>query len=117
MGGRHFRTFVMYTSARLSPMRPSSVSSSLPAAPTNGSPCLSSLNPGASPTIITSAGHGPMPGTAWVRVACSPQFLQALMVSWSCSSSAGALSDFDPRRGERDQLTRVVNRLHHGLEL
>src|SRR5207302_11082671 len=64
-------------------MRASSVSSSLPAAPTNGSPCRSSLKPGASPTIIRSAGHGPTPGTACVRVACRPQLLHDLMVSWS----------------------------------
>src|SRR5881392_3038087 len=64
-------------------MRARSVSSSLPAAPTNGSPCRSSLKPGASPTIITSAGQRPTPGTAWVRVAYRPQSLQDRMVSWS----------------------------------
>src|SRR6516225_9217290 len=98
-------------------MRASRVSSSLPAAPTNGSPCRSSLKPGASPTIITLVGHGPTPGTACVRVACSPQFLQARMVSWSRTSSVGALSDFDPRPCERDQPAGVVDDLHHGLQL
>src|SRR5437762_13452446 len=97
-------------------MRASSVSSSLPAAPTNGSPCLSSLKPGASPTIITFAGHGPTPGTACVRVACSPQFLQERMVSWSVSSS-GALSDFHSRPGEGDVLARVADDLHDRLQL
>src|SRR2546429_4214738 len=107
----------MGTSGRLKAMRASRVSSSLPAAPTNGSPCRSSLNPGASPTIITLAGHGPTPGTACVRVACSPQFLQDRIVSWSRSSSDGALSDFDSCFGEGDVLARVVDRLHHRLQL
>src|SRR5436305_1958537 len=93
-------------------MRASSVSSSLPAAPTKGSPWRSSLKPGASPTIMTSAGHGPTPGTAWVRVACSPQFLHARMDSWSDSSSEGALSDFDSGLGESDVLAGVAHELH-----
>src|SRR5437879_7361225 len=117
MGGRHLRTLVMYTSDRLKEMRPSRVSSSLPAAPTKGSPCRSSLKPGASPTIMTSAGHGPVPGTACVRVACNPQFLHDRMVSWSLSSSVGALSDFHSRLGERDELSRFLDGLHHRLEL
>src|ERR1700687_675220 len=62
IGGRHLSTFVMYTSDRLSPIRDSRVSSSLPAAPTNGSPCRSSLKPGASPTIRMAGGQGPHPG-------------------------------------------------------
>src|SRR6059036_3181474 len=94
-------------------MRASRVSRSLPAAPTNGSPWRSSLKPGASPTIITFAGHGPTPGTACVRVACSPQFLHERMVSWSRSRSAGALSDFDSRLGESDVFAGVADRLHH----
>src|SRR6266581_7924814 len=98
-------------------MRASRVSSSLPAAPTNGSPCRSSLNPGASPTIITLAGHGPTPGTACVRVAWSPQFLHDRMVSWSLSSSWGALSDFDSGFGKRDVLAGVPDRLHDRLQL
>src|SRR5689334_11081387 len=120
IGGRHFNTLVMYTSARLRPIRASSVSSSLPAAPTKGSPCRSSLKPGASPTIMTLAGHGPTPGTAWVRVAWSPQFLHERMVSWSRSSSirsGGALSDFDSRLGEGDDPAGVADRLHHRLQL
>src|SRR5437868_14962563 len=111
IGGRHLRTLVMYTSDRLNEIRASSVSRSLPAAPTNGSPCLSSLNPGASPTIFTLAGHGPTPGTACVRVACSPHDLHALMVSWSLSSSAGALSDSHSRLCKGDELAAVMNRL------
>src|SRR5438552_4579513 len=117
IGGRHLRTLVMYTSDLLKEMRPSSVSRSLPAAPTKGSPCRSSLNPGASPTIITFAGHGPIPGTACVRVAWSPQFLHDRMVSWSLSSSWGALSDFDSGFGKRDVLAGVPDRLHDRLQL
>src|SRR6266581_5332113 len=98
-------------------MRASSVSSSLPAAPTNGSPCRSSLKPGASPTIITSAGHGPIPGTACVRVACSPQFLQDRMVWWSWVSSIGELSDFHSRLGKGDELAGIADRREHRLEL
>src|ERR1700730_17593437 len=97
-------------------MRVRSVSSSCPAAPTNGSPCLSSLKPGASPTIITSAGHGPVPGTACVRVACSPHFVHARTSAWSSVSSAAALSDFDPCL-ERDQIAGLAHDLHHRLEL
>src|SRR6202011_1707647 len=92
-----------------------SVSSSFPAAPTNGSPCRSSLKPGASPTIMMSAGQGPTPGTACVRVAWSPHFTQARISVWSCSSSK-ALGDFHPRL-ERDEVSRISDRLHHGFEL
>src|SRR5205085_11397388 len=98
------------------PIRPSNVSSSLPAGPTNGSPWRSSLKPGASPTIITSAGHGPTPGTACVRVACSPQALQARTSAWSRSSSIAALSDVDSSL-ERDQVAGRLDGLHHRLEL
>ncbi len=67
-GGRALSTLVMNTSSRCSPASASSSSSSLPARPTNGRPCSSSLAPGASPTIITSAGAGPSPGTKFVHV-------------------------------------------------
>jgi hypothetical protein len=30
-----------------------------------------------------SAGHGPTPGTAWVRVAWRPQFVHERIVVWS----------------------------------
>src|ERR1700687_4491003 len=106
----------MYTSCRPRPMRASNVSSGLPAAPTNGSPCRSSLKPGASPTIMMSAGQGPTPGTACVRVACRPHLTHARTSVWSCSSSSDALGDFHSRL-ERDQVLRLPDRLHHGLEL
>src|SRR5579872_3654579 len=108
----------MYTSDRVREIRASKVSRSLPAAPTNGSPWRSSLKPGASPTIIMSAGQGPTPGTACVRVACRPQLLQARTVVWSSfSSRAAGLSDFDPRLLEGDELARLVDRPHDGLQL
>src|SRR6202521_3185457 len=116
MGGRHLSTLVMNTSDRLSPMRASRVSSSLPAAPTKGSPCRSSLKPGASPTIMMSAGCGPTPGTAWVLVAWSPHLVQARTSAWSCSRRVGALSDFDACL-ERDQVASCPDGDHHRLEL
>src|SRR5579859_5008539 len=98
-------------------MRPSRVSSSLPAGPTNGSPCRSSLKPGASPTIITSAGHGPTPGTACVRVACRLHFVQARTSAWRTASSlTTALSDFDSGL-ERDEIAGVADDLHDRLKL
>jgi hypothetical protein len=63
------RMLVMKTSWRLSPIWASSVSRRRPAAPTKGRPWTSSLKPGASPTIMMSAGTGPLPGTACVRLA------------------------------------------------
>src|SRR5690242_1547621 len=48
-------------------MPASSLSSSLPAWPTNGMPCLSSWKPGASPTNIRSASGSPTPKTTCVR--------------------------------------------------
>ena len=87
-GGRHLSTLAMKTSARLSPISPSSVSSSLPAAPTNGSPCRSSLAPGASPTNIRSASALPAPNTTDVRVAASSA--QRVHARASISSSFNA---------------------------
>ena len=61
----------MKTSLRSRPISLSSVSNSLPARPTNGSPCSSSLAPGASPTNIRSAFALPAPKTTLLRVAAS----------------------------------------------
>ena len=61
----------MKTSARAMPISPSSVSRSRPAWPTNGSPCLSSFAPGASPTNIRSASALPAPNTTVWRVEAS----------------------------------------------
>src|ERR1700687_4753029 len=97
-------------------MRASRVSSSLPAAPTNGSPWRSSLKPGASPTIMMSAGQGPTPGTAWVLVAWSAHLVEARTSAWSLSSSGGALSDFHACL-ERDQVVRFPDGEHHRFEL
>src|SRR5205807_9865187 len=97
-------------------MRARSVSSRLPAAPTNGSPCRSSLKPGASPTIMMSAGHGPPPGTACVRVACSAHLTHERISAWSCVSSSVELGDFHSRI-ECDQVPRLADRLHDRLEL
>src|SRR5439155_24665907 len=116
-GGRHLRTLVMNTDSRERPIWTSSVSSSLPAAPTKGLPCMSSLKPGASPTIITSAGQGPVPGTACVRVAWSPHWVQARICALSRSRVGSSLSDFHSRRWKADQVARVLDHLHHFLEV
>src|SRR5256885_3881370 len=88
-GGRHLSTLATYTSARVSPIPDSSWSSSLPAAPTNGTPCLSSWKPGASPTNIRSAAGSPEPKTTWVRPAARGQRVQpATEVAKAASSSA-----------------------------
>ena len=61
----------MKTSLRDRPISSSSVSSSRPAWPTNGSPWRSSLAPGASPTNIRSASALPEPNTTVWRVEAS----------------------------------------------
>src|ERR687886_2872385 len=109
----------MKTSPRLRPIWARSVSSSRPAAPTKGRPWTSSLNPGASPTIITSAGTGPLPGTAWVRLAWSPQTVHTRMRACKASSSrsvCGPSGDvgFGP---EADQLAGAAHDLHHPLQV
>ena len=63
------------------PIPSSSFESSLPAAPTNGTPFLSSWKPGASPTNISSAVGEPAPKTTWVRVCASAQRVQP--ATWS----------------------------------
>src|SRR3954452_20042544 len=59
---------------------------SFPAAPTNGTPFLSSWNPGASPTNISSAVAEPAPKTTCVRVAASAQRVQP--ATWSPYASS-----------------------------
>src|SRR5438067_1626796 len=79
----------MYTSLRCSPISPSSVVRSCPAAPTKGSPCLSSWKPGASPTNMRSAFGLPEPNTTWVRPCARRQRVQPAVASayaWSSSS-------------------------------
>src|SRR6059058_1476995 len=74
-------------------MPASSWSSSLPAAPTNGTPCLSSWKPGASPTNIRSAAGSPEPKTTCVRPAASAQRVQPATSSryaWSSVTAATA---------------------------
>ena len=61
----------MKTSPRVRPISSSSESSSRPAWPTNGRPCLSSLAPGASPMNIRSASAFPEPKTTVWRVEAS----------------------------------------------
>jgi hypothetical protein len=62
-----------------------------------------------------SAGQGPTPGTACVRVACSPHLVQARTSTWSCSS-AERISDFNARL-EGDQIACLVYRQHRGCQL
>src|SRR3954452_16679625 len=73
------------------PMPASSFSSSFPAFPTNGRPCLSSWNPGASPTNIRSACGLPAPNTTCVRPCASLQRVQlAVAAAYPSSDSGGA---------------------------
>src|SRR5215211_1327905 len=83
-GGRHFNTLTTNTSPRSRPIPASSLSSSFPAWPTNGSPCLSSWKPGASPTNIRSASGLPTPKTTCVRLWARRQRVQ----TETCSPSA-----------------------------
>src|ERR1700743_2783554 len=76
-GGRHFKTFAMYTCSRGKPMASSMELSNCPARPTNGSPLRSSSAPGASPTMSQSAVGLPTPNTVWVRVALKLQRVHA----------------------------------------
>src|SRR5829696_2195783 len=63
-------------------------SSSLPACPTNGYPCLSSWKPGASPTNIRSAPGSPAPKTTWVRPDASRHFVHPeVPVEYAASAS------------------------------
>src|SRR5215212_770301 len=74
-------------------MPASSWSSSFPAAPTNGTPCLSSWKPGASPTNMRSAAGSPDPNTTCVRPPASGQRVQSATASryaWRSVAAATA---------------------------
>src|SRR4051812_5288866 len=73
-------------------MPASNWSSSFPAAPTNGTPCLSSWKPGASPTNIRSAVGEPEPKTTCVLVAASAQRVHEETTSPYAASADGATS-------------------------
>src|SRR5919206_1841811 len=73
-------------------MPPRSFSSSFPACPTNGSPCLSSWKPGASPTNIRSASESPTPKTTCVRPWARRQRVQPATWRANASSSVSACS-------------------------
>src|SRR3954447_7258286 len=92
-GGRHLRTFAMKTSSRRSSTAASSPSSSLPAWPTNGTPCLSSWKPGASPTNIRSARGLPAPKTTCVRPCASLHRVQLAVAAAYPSSDSGGATD------------------------
>src|SRR5438093_9472820 len=89
---RHLRTFAMYTSSRVRPMPASSCSSSFPAAPTNGTPCLSSWKPGASPTNMRSEFGSPEPKTTCVRPPASAHLVQPATTSPKARSSSARVS-------------------------
>ena len=63
-----------------------------PARPTNGSPCWSSLAPGASPMTMTCGFRTPTPGTAWVRVADNPQAVHERTSAATASRSRARLA-------------------------
>src|SRR4051812_21830223 len=78
----------MWTSPRNMPMPASNRSRSFPAWPTNGTPCLSSWKPGASPTNMRSARALPAPKTTCVRPCARRQRVQpAAESAYACSSS------------------------------
>src|SRR5215203_3112475 len=81
-------------------MPASSFSSSFPAWPTNGTPCLSSWKPGASPTNIRSAFGLPAPNTTCVRPCERRQLVQPLTWSRKASSSALIAGESTPRAGQ-----------------
>src|SRR4051794_15604433 len=85
----------MNTSPRASPISPSRRSSSCPAWPTNGTPCRSSLRPGASPTNIRSASALPDPKTTEVRVCASCGHRTQPRASASTAFSASRRSSGD----------------------
>src|SRR4051794_14802286 len=70
------------------PICPRSVSSSFPAWPTKGRPCLSSWKPGASPTKSRSAAGLPAPKTTCVRPAARRQRVHAAAASPYARSSS-----------------------------
>src|SRR5439155_6410227 len=78
-GGRDFRMFAIYTSSRLKSIAASILLRSCPARPTNGSPCLSSSAPGASPITMTFAFGLPTPKTNFVSVSQSWHLWQVLI--------------------------------------
>src|SRR5881275_2190179 len=86
-GGRHLSTLQTKTSARVRPIPASSLSSSFPAWPTNGTPCLSSWKPGASPTNSRSACGCPDPNTTCVLPSESRQLVQPATESARTASS------------------------------
>src|SRR5579884_1517855 len=113
----------MYTSSRRRPTPPSSFSSSFPAWPTNGRPCLSSWNPGASPTNIRSARALPLPNTTCVRPCASRQRVHAATpaaYAWSsstCSTGTALTGANLPRAADGDdrRLPRAAGRVHLDL--
>src|SRR6478672_1092825 len=82
-------------------MSASSWSSSLPAAPTNGTPCLSSWKPGASPTNIRSESGFPEPNTTCVRPPASAHLVQPATTSPKARSSSTLVSSVTAATAER----------------
>ena len=105
-------------------MPASSFSSSFPAWPTNGTPCLSSWKPGASPTKIRSASGWPAPKTTCVRPRARTQRVQPAVASaYSRRSEARAVASVtrgslgpgpDGRRSARSPPLSVHRAVAHG---
>src|SRR5262249_37552329 len=91
-GGGLWRPLGRYRSSRHRPTPASSPSSSFPAWPTKGTPCLSSWKPGASPTNIRSARGLPAPKTTCVRPSASLQRVQAAVAVAYASSASIAVT-------------------------
>src|SRR3989338_3071044 len=77
--------FAIYTSSKDSPTFPNNLSKFFPAAPTNGTPCKSSLRPGASPTKRIDASALPFPNTRFVALPLNGKLVSAIIFCLSSS--------------------------------
>ena len=80
--------------------------SSLPARPTNGSPCRSSCSPGPSPTNSRSASARPTPNTTCVRPAASLHSVHVDAASAATSARRAPAQARDATRMRRGELER-----------
>src|SRR5262249_40199901 len=74
--------------------------------PTNGTPCLSSWKPGASPTNIRSASGCPEPNTTCVRPGASAHFVHP--ATWSANAASERLRE--PGSSTRDESRGLAGR-------
>ena len=85
-------TLAMKMSSRVNPMASMIFVMSWPERPTNGSPCLSSSAPGASPMNISSAERFPTPKTTCVREATRFGHFTQPRIAFSSSSQVHSVA-------------------------